>query len=50
MKRKIYNELSLEKFYRKYNGQLSTAFVLHSADLKEKGGIVYLPLYMAALL
>ncbi len=45
-----YTIASLEKFCRKYNEQLSTAFVLHSADLKEKDGIVYLPLYMAALL
>ncbi len=45
-----YTITSLEKFYRKYNEQLATAFVLHSADLKEKDGIVYLPLYMAALL
>ena len=45
-----YTITSLEKFCRKYNEQLSTAFVLHSADLKEKDGIVYLPLYMAALL
>ncbi len=45
-----YTIASLEKFRRKYNEQLSTAFVLHSADLMEKDGIVYLPLYMAALL
>ena len=45
-----YTITSLEKFYRKYNEQLSTAFVLHSADLMEKDGIVYLPLYMAPLL
>ena len=45
-----YTITSLEKFYRKYNEQLSTAFVLHSADLMEKDGIVYLPLYMAAFL
>lgn len=45
-----YTIASLEKFCRKYNEQLFTAFVLHSADLKEKDGIVYLPLYMAALL
>ncbi|MBR4339252.1 MAG: ATP-binding protein [Bacteroidales bacterium] len=45
-----YTIASLEKFCRKYNEQLFTALVLHSADRKEKDGIVYLPLYMAALL
>lgn len=45
-----YTITSLEKFYRKFNKNLSMAFVLHSADLKEENGIVYLPLYMTPFL
>lgn len=40
---------SLRKFRNKYAQQLSTAFVLHSSDVKVEEGIVYLPLYMAGL-
>ena len=40
---------SLRKFRNKYAQQLSTAFVLHSLDVKVEEGIVYLPLYMAGL-
>ena len=45
-----YTITSLEKFYHKFNKNLSMAFVLHSADLKEENGIVYLPLYMTPFL
>lgn len=34
----------------KYAQQTHIAYVLHTGDLKENDGIVYLPLYMAALL
>ena len=45
-----YTITSLEKFYHKFNKNLSMGFVLHSADLKEENGIVYLPLYMTPFL
>lgn len=41
---------SLKKFIAKYNEQLYIPYVLHTADLKEENGIVYLPLYMTELL
>ena len=47
---KNYTLSSLNKFIRKYNEQLFIPFVLHDGDLKEEEGIVYLPLYMTALL
>ena len=48
---KNYALSSLRKFRSKYGSQLSTAYVLHSADLKkDDGGVIYLPLYMAGLL
>lgn len=45
-----YSLTSLEKCIRKYGPYLSTAFVVHDGDLKVENDIVYLPLYMAALL
>ena len=47
---KNYTLSSLKKFINKYNEQLFIPFVLHDGDLKEEDGIVYLPLYMTALL
>lgn len=47
---KNYTLTSLRKFSAKYAEQLHTAYVLHTGDLKTEDGIVYLPLYMAALL
>lgn len=47
---KNYTLTSLRKFNAKYAEQLHTAYVLHTGDLKMEYGIVYLPLYMAALL
>ena len=44
---KNYALSSLKKFRTKYNQQLATSYVLHSADVKTKDGVVYLPLYMA---
>lgn len=44
---KNYTLSSLKKFRNKYGPQLSSSYVLHSADVKVEGGIVYLPLYMA---
>ena len=47
---KNYTLSSLKKFICKYNEQLFIPFVLHDGDLKEEDGVVYLPLYMTALL
>jgi len=47
---KYYTLTSLRKCIAKYGEYLSTPYVLHDMDLKEEGGIVYLPLYMAPLL
>ena len=45
-----YTISSLEKCVRKYKNNLSTPYVIHTSDLAEKDGIVYLPLYMTPLL
>ena len=45
-----YTISSLEKCVRKYKNYLSTPYVIHTSDLAEKDGIVYLPLYMTPLL
>lgn len=47
---KNYTLSSINKFIRRYNDQLHTPFVLHTSDLKIENGIVYLPIYMTALL
>lgn len=41
MKRKIYDKLL---------DCLSTPYVIHTNDVKEEGGILFLPLYMTPLL
>ena len=47
---KNYRLSSLNKMVSKYGRQLSTPYVLHDKDVKEEGGIVFLPLYMTPLL
>ncbi len=47
---KQYTLGSLNKFRTKYAQQLHTPYVLHTSDVKEEEGIVYLPLYMTPLL
>ena len=47
---KNYTLTSLRKFRNKYAEQTDTPCVLHTSDLKEEDGIVYLPLYMTPLL
>ena len=47
---KNYTLSSLQKFRSRYAEQLHTPYVLHTGDLKEEDGIVFLPLYMAPLL
>lgn len=45
-----YTLTSLKKCIAKYGSCLSTAYVIHPADLKEEDNIIYLPLYMCSLL
>lgn len=45
-----YTLTSLRKCRAKYANNLSTAYVLHTADVKVEDDIVYLPLYMTGLL
>lgn len=45
-----YTLSSIKKFMKKYKEQTNIAYVLHTKDLKEENGIVYLPLYMTMLL
>ena len=47
---KNYTLSSLKKFIRRFNQQLHTPYVLHTSDLNVNDDIVYLPLYMTALL
>ncbi|MCC8066653.1 MAG: DUF4143 domain-containing protein, partial [Clostridiales bacterium] len=47
---KNYTLSSLRKFRKKYAEQTHTPYVLHTKDLKEEDGIVFLPLYMTPLL
>ena len=47
---KNYTLTSLRKFIRKFREQTYTPHVLHTGDLKEEDGIVFLPLYMAPCL
>lgn len=45
-----YTLTSLKRFAQKYSSAIAEPIVLHTADVKVEDGIVYLPLYMAALL
>ena len=45
-----YTLSSIRKFMKLYNEQMNTPYVLHTKDLKEEEGIVYLPLYMTMFL
>lgn len=47
---KNYTLTSLKKFMKRYAGQTATPYVLHTGDLKEENGILYLPHYMTPLL
>ena len=47
---KRYTYSSLNKFRAKFAEQLGTPYILHTADLREKDGITFLPVYMAGLL
>lgn len=41
---------SINKFRKKYAEQLNEAYVLHTDDLREKEGILYLSVYMTICL
>lgn len=45
-----YTTGSLRKMIGKYGNYLATPYVVHSADLSEKEGVVLLPIYMVPLL
>ncbi|MBD5474574.1 MAG: ATP-binding protein [Lachnospiraceae bacterium] len=45
-----YTLSSLNKFRKKYAEQTATPYVLHTKDLKEEDGVMYLPLYMTMFL
>ena len=47
---KNYTTSSLNKFIKKYGEQLHIPYVIHTQDLKEENGIMYIPIYMTALL
>ncbi|MDD5901239.1 MAG: AAA family ATPase [Lachnospiraceae bacterium] len=47
---KNYTLTSLRKCIRKYKEHLHTPYVLHTSDVREEDGIVYLPLYMTGCL
>ena len=45
-----YTLSSLNKFRKKYADYTATPYILHTKDLKEEEGIIYLPIYMTMLL
>lgn len=45
-----YTYSSLNKLIKKYKDYLSTPIIIHTKDLKEEDGILYIPIYMAELL
>lgn len=47
---KNYTLNSLQKFKVKYKEQTDVPYVLHTGDLKEDGGVMFLPLYMTMFL
>ncbi len=47
---KRYKYSSLNKLKEKYNDYLDKAIIIHTKDLKEENGILYIPIYMTELL
>lgn len=47
---KKYSLSSINKFRRRYQENIQQTYVLHTGDLKEEDGIVYLPVYMTMCL
>ena len=42
--------VSLDKFREKYKHNIGGSYLLHTKDVVEKDGVIYLPIYMASLL
>lgn len=47
---KRYTLSSIRKFVNKYASQTDTPYVLHTRDLKQEEGMLFLPIYMAAVM
>lgn len=45
-----YTYSSIRKLQEKYSAYISTPIILHTKDLEQKNGILYLPLYMTQLI
>lgn len=45
-----YTLTSIKKCIKKFGQYFSTPYVLHTNDVEQKDGLVYLPMYMAPLL
>ena len=45
-----YSTASLDKFRKRFASVIAQPIVLHTGELKLEGGVLYLPLYMAALI
>ncbi len=45
-----YTYNSLNKFIEKYNDYITEPIIIHTKDLKEENGILYVPIYMTSLL
>jgi len=41
---------SLDAFSRKYSSRISHRYLLYTKDLRQDGGVIYLPVYMAGLI
>ncbi len=44
-----YTHVSIDKFCRRYSQFLDTPIVFHSGEMKQEDGILFLPIYMAAV-
>ena len=47
---KNYTYSSLKKLKSKYNDYINNPIIIHQEDLKEENDILYIPIYMTALL
>jgi tRNA/tmRNA/rRNA uracil-C5-methylase (TrmA/RlmC/RlmD family) len=41
-----YTTSSLDKFRRKFGQSISASYVVHPGDIRQKDGILYMPIYM----
>lgn len=41
-----YTTSSLDKFRRKFGQSISAAYIVHPGDIRQKDGIIYMPIYM----